>query len=105
MVLSLDSKIERVNGSKVRWSVYMILCSDSSLYTGITTDVDRRFHQHASQKGAKYFRSRRPERIVFVEAGHSRASASRREAAIKKLKREDKLRLFVIDSIEVDKRF
>jgi len=82
----------------------MILCSDSSLYTGISTDVDRRFRQHASQKGAKYFRSRQPERIVFVEDGHSRVSASRREAAIKKMKREDKWRLFVIDSIEVDKR-
>lgn len=77
----------------MRWSVYIILCSDSSLYTGITTDVGRRFHQHACQKGAKYFRSRRPERIVFVEDGHDRASASRREVAIKKLKREDKLRL------------
>ncbi len=77
----------------MRWSVYMILCSDSSLYTGITTDVDRRFRQHASHKGAKYFRCCQPERVVFVEDGHTRASASRREAIVKKMKREDKLRL------------
>ena len=77
----------------MRWSVYMILCSDSSLYTGITTDVDRRFRQHASQKGAKYFRHCQPQRIVFVEEGHSRGSASQREAAIKKMKREGKLQL------------
>lgn len=74
----------------MRWSVYMILCSDNSLYTGITIDVDRRFRQHASLKGAKYFRGRQPVRTVFVEDGHSKASASRREAAIKKLSRQQK---------------
>lgn len=77
----------------------MILCSDSSLYTGITTDIDRRFRQHASQKGAKYFRRCQPERMVFVEDGHTRASASQREAIIKKMKREDKLQLIASRSI------
>ena len=76
-----------------QWSVYMILCSDSSLYTGITTDINRRFQQHSAQKGAKYFRHCQPERSVFLEAGHSRSSASRREAEIKKLKRDNKLKL------------
>ena len=72
----------------MEWSVYIILCTDSSLYTGITTDVNRRFRQHLDQKGAKYFRHCQPQRIVFLEQGHDRASASRREAAIKKMKRE-----------------
>jgi putative endonuclease len=75
------------------WSVYIILCSDGSLYTGITTDINRRFQQHATQKGAKYFRHCQPERIVFIENGHTCSSASRREAAIKKLTRENKQKL------------
>jgi putative endonuclease len=77
----------------VRWSVYIIICSDGSLYTGITTDVDRRFNQHATQKGAKYFRSCQPKRIVYIEDGHNRQSASQREAAIKKMKRHEKLQM------------
>ena len=75
------------------WSVYIIFCSDSSLYTGITTDVNRRFQQHFTQKGAKYFRHCQPEHIVYLETGHSRSSASQREAAIKKLTRENKQKL------------
>jgi putative endonuclease len=72
--------------------VYVILASDGSLYTGITTDLQRRFEQHESGKGARYFHAgRRPEKIVFTEKGHDRSSASRREAAIKKLARRDKL--------------
>lgn len=76
-----------------RWQVYIIRCSDGSLYTGITTDVERRFGEHAGNGGAKYFRGRAPEALVYLETGHSRASASRREAAIKQLPRRDKLRL------------
>jgi putative endonuclease len=75
------------------WYVYMILCSDDSLYTGITTDVARRFDEHSSQKGAKYFRGRSPREIVFIEGGHSRSSASQREAFVKKLSRVEKLAL------------
>ena len=87
------------------WSVYMILCSDSSLYTGITTDVGRRFRQHASQKGAKYFRRCQPRYIVFIEEGHSRGSAARRERAIKQLSRDGKLQLIAEypDSFDDDK--
>jgi putative endonuclease len=72
------------------WSVYMILCSDYSLYTGITNDVERRMQQHVSNKGAKYFRGREPRWLVYIENGHDRSSASRREAEIKKLKRPEK---------------
>jgi putative endonuclease len=67
------------------WKVYMILCSDQSLYTGITTDITRRFDQHATGRGAKYFRGRTPDVLVYLESGHNRSSASQREAAIKKL--------------------
>lgn len=80
-------------GASKQWHVYMILCSDDSLYTGITTDVERRFDQHAAGTGAKYFRGRQPCRLVFVERGHDRSSASRREAQIKKLRTVDKRHL------------
>ena len=72
------------------WQVYMILCSDNSLYTGITTDIVRRFNQHRLGTGAKYFRGRSPQQVVYLESDHDRSSASRREAAIKKLSRAEK---------------
>ncbi len=77
----------------MNWQVYMILCSDDSLYTGITTDVARRFAQHLSGRGARYFRGRSPCRLVYLEPGHDRRSASRREAQIKRLPPEGKRRL------------
>ncbi len=69
----------------MNWQVYIILCSDNTLYTGITTDLARRLRMHAEGKGARYFRGRRPEKVVYLETGHTRSSASRREAEIKKL--------------------
>ncbi|MGZ8152527.1 MAG: GIY-YIG nuclease family protein [Methylovulum sp.] len=77
----------------MNWSVYIILCTDDSLYTGITTDMSRRFKQHADQKGAKYFRGRQPKQLVYLETLHTRSSASKREISIKNLNRLDKLRL------------
>jgi putative endonuclease len=76
------------------WSVYIIRATDQSLYTGITTDVERRFAEHQSGRaGAKYFRGRSPVEVVFIESEHNRSSASIREAQIKKLSREQKLEL------------
>ena len=72
------------------WHVYIILCSDDSLYTGITTDVERRLQQHGDGRGAKYFRGRRPIRLFYLESGHTRSSAGKREAEIKRMKRADK---------------
>jgi putative endonuclease len=83
------------------WQVYMILCSDNTLYTGISNDVDRRVLQHASQRGAKYFRGRRPRRLVYLESGHDRSTASRREAAIKRMRRPEKQRLIDSESNEI----
>lgn len=77
----------------MRWSVYIIRCSDGSLYTGISNDVQRRFREHASGLGAKYFRGRQPKEVVYVETGHDRGSASKREIVIKKLPRAGKLQL------------
>ena len=75
------------------WQIYIILCSDDSLYTGITTDVERRFRQHADGRGAKYFRGRQPMRLLYLESGHTRSTASKREAEIKSMMRADKLKL------------
>jgi len=74
----------------------MILCSDNSLYTGITTDLDRRFRQHAEGTGAKYFRGRRPLRVVYLENNHSRSSAASREAKIKAMSHTEKMNLTTI---------
>lgn len=71
----------------------MIRCSDATLYTGITNNLERRWRQHADRQGAKYFRGRRPLEVVYLEPGHDRSSASRREATIKRLQRAEKERL------------
>ncbi len=76
------------------WFVYIIESSDQSLYTGITTDVERRLQEHGGSKlGAKYFRGRAPRRVVYQESGHDRSSASRREVELKRLSRTQKLAL------------
>ena len=77
------------------WWVYMLRCADGSLYTGITTDVERRLAEHNGNgaAGARYTRSRRPVQLVYAEAACDRAEASRREAAIKRLDRARKLAL------------
>jgi putative endonuclease len=74
----------------LNWQVYILLCSDNSLYTGITTDLQRRFRQHLQGRGAKYFRGRQPLQVVYLEADHNRSSASKREAQIKTMQRAEK---------------
>jgi putative endonuclease len=75
---------------QTKWQVYILRCSDNSLYTGITTDIARRFRQHAEGRGAKYFRGRHPLQVVYLEADHSRSTAAQREVIIKALKRAEK---------------
>ena len=74
----------------MNWQVYILLCSDDTLYTGITTDIERRMHQHGSGCGAKYFRGRQPKQLLYLEGGHDRSSASKRELSIKGMKRPEK---------------
>lgn len=73
--------------------VYIIECRDKSLYTGITTDLKRRFLEHKEGKGGHYTRSRGVKKIVYSEKSKNRSLASKREAEIKKLKRIEKLAL------------
>jgi putative endonuclease len=80
------------------WSVYIILADDGSLYTGVTTDVERRFAEHRSGRGAKYFRGRQPVEVVYREVGHTRSSACVRESEIKKMPRAGKAQLLITRS-------
>ena len=74
--------------------VYILECSDKTLYTGIATDVVRRLDEHNnSDKGAKYTKIRRPLKLVYSEESENRSSASKREYEIKKLPRQKKLEL------------
>lgn len=72
---------------------YMVECKDQSLYTGYTTDLDRRVKAHNSGKGAKYTKSRLPVRLVYYEIYEKKTEAMKREYAIKQLQRKDKLEL------------
>lgn len=74
------------------WYVYILRCADDSLYTGITTSVERRLREHNDAKlGARYTRTRRPVTLAYSEMTANRSAASQREAAIKKLTRKEKL--------------
>lgn len=76
------------------WYLYIIRGDDDRLYTGITTDVERRWREHTSgPRGARYFRGRRPRELCLVEVHADRSSASRREWQVKKLSRTAKEQL------------
>ncbi|MFT7185389.1 MAG: putative endonuclease [Pseudohongiellaceae bacterium] len=74
-----------------QWFVYVVKTQCNTLYTGITTDVERRFSEHLdcfkgiSKKGAKYFRGREPKQVVYIESCDDRSAASKREYEIKKM--------------------
>ena len=84
---------ERNKQMDKQWFVYMLQCSDGTLYTGITDDVQHRLAVHNSGKGAKYTRARRPVKAVYTEKHDNKSSALKREIAIKRMSRSDKLRL------------
>ncbi len=74
----------------MNWYVYIIETEDHYYYTGISTDVERRFKQHLNGRGAKFFSSRKPLRVVYSEGGHTRSSATIREIEIKRLSHNQK---------------
>ena len=84
--------------SKNPYFVYMVLCADKTLYTGIATDLKRRIDEHNfSDKGAKYTKARRPVVLVYSEGHLDRSSASKREYKIKKMRRKEKKLLLNIE--------
>ncbi len=81
-----------------KWYVYILKCADSTLYTGVTTDLNRRVDEHNhSSLGAKYTKPRRPLILVYHEIHQNRKEATKREAEIKKFSKVIKQRLFAID--------
>jgi predicted GIY-YIG superfamily endonuclease len=76
-----------------RWLIYILRCSDGSLYSGITNDLPKRLKAHAAGRASKYTRSRLPVRQAYSEPQKSKSAALKREAAIKRLTRPAKLRL------------
>ncbi len=73
--------------------VYILECTDGSLYTGITTDVKRRFAEHQEGKGGNYTRAKGAVKILYTEEHPDRSTASRREAVLKKWSRDEKVAL------------
>ncbi len=84
--LSVESKANR-------WYVYILRCSDGTLYTGIANNLDKRLRAHNDGSGARYTRSRRPVELVYRETAESRSAATVREAAIKRMSRKKKLEM------------
>lgn len=80
--------------NKMNYTVYILECADTTLYTGYTNDIEKRIKNHNEAKtGAKYTRTRRPVKLVYTENFHTLSSALKREIAIKKLSRAEKLKL------------
>ena len=75
------------------WHIYIIECSDGSLYTGVTNDLDKRITAHNAGRGAKYTKSRRPVHLRYSETARDRKQASQREHVIKSLQKSTKISL------------
>lgn len=78
------------------WYLYILRCRDGTLYTGITTDIDKRFEAHNSGKGAKYTRGRGPLELVYREECGDHSTALKRELEIKSFPRMKKERLILL---------
>lgn len=73
------------------WWIYIVQCSDNSYYTGLSNDVENRIKKHNSGKGAAYTRGRGPVKLIYSEKFSSYSEAAKREIAIKKLNRQEKI--------------
>lgn len=80
----------------MKWIVYILECSDKSLYTGITNDMGRRLEDHRTGRGAKYTKHRNPLKLRYTESRRTKSAALKREAAIKSLARSEKLALIAM---------
>lgn len=83
----------------IKYYIYILQCADGSLYTGYTNDVSKRLLKHSSGKGSKYVRTRLPVEVVYTESFKTKSEALKRECAIKKLKRKDKLKLISLHGV------
>ena len=74
----------------MNWLVYMLECSDNSIYTGITNNLENRLKKHQSGDGAKYLRGRLPIKLIYKELFINRSEATKREISIKKMNKKEK---------------
>ncbi len=77
----------------MNWIVYVLECGDGTFYTGITRNLDKRLQAHTEGKGARYTRGRNPLRLVYYETQPDKGAAQKREMAIKKMSRREKMTL------------
>ncbi len=90
----------------MKYFVYIVLCSDNTLYTGITTDVDRRINEHnGNDKGAKYTKMRQPVRLIYSAKFDNRSTASKEEFRIKRLTKKEKELLIKKNVKKYDRSF
>lgn len=82
-----------MSSNECLWFVYILRCADGSLYTGITTDLERRLDQHNRGCGAKYTRGRGPVELIFTQSCFSQGEALKQEHAIKKMPLKQKWQL------------
>lgn len=89
----MDTKSDEFKSNA--WVVYIIQSEFNKLYTGITNDLERRFNEHlnSQKKKARFFHFSKPDKIVFCESHPNRSEASKRECAIKKMSRKEKIAL------------
>ena len=92
-VSGLITLAELAKSKNAKWFVYILKCSDNTFYTGITTNIKRRIHEHGTNKGAKYTKGRGPFLLVYQDKCKNRSEATQKETAIKKLTLIDKINL------------
>jgi putative endonuclease len=89
------------------WYVYIVRCSDNSLYTGVTKDIERRINEHNTDDrlGARYTKARRPVHLVYTEEATNRSTATKRESKIKQFTKKQKENLIAPYDRSLDKNF
>ena len=93
-VSGLQTLAELASLDNQPWYVYIIMCKDKTLYTGITINIKKRLLDHENSRGAKYTKNRGPFTLIYSEKSLNRAEASQREYQIKKMTRAQKLSLY-----------
>lgn len=100
------SQLAEDDSADSTWFIYIARCADTTLYTGVTTCVQRREAEHngLGRRGARYTKVRRPVSIIWFERAENRSAACKREAAIKKLTRQQKLGLIAHSPLDMENR-
>ncbi len=90
MLRKMEAREGQAPAAEAAWSLYILRCRDESFYTGVTTDIDRRFREHEAGRASRFTRTRRPVVLVYQETCGSRSQALSRECAVKSMGRKGK---------------